>query len=196
MSVNEIECKVSRCAESDNYAALVHLFEQRRGRLVRAALGVMRNQEDAEDVVQEAALRAFVKLNSFRGESQIGTWIYTIIRHSAINRLRNPYRRHELPFDNAMTDHEEVFSRIPAGTNDSPEQSCMHHEFREIVRSEIEGLKCLYRAPIRMCYLEGLSYLDAAEALDMKLPKFKARLHRGRRILLRRLRERLLAARN
>ena len=196
MSVNEIECKVSRCVESENYAALAQLFEQRRGRLVRAALGVMRNQEDAEDVVQEAALRAFVKLNSFRGESQIGTWIYTIIRHSAINRLRRPYRRRELPLDNAMTDQEDVLSRIPSDTNVSPEQSCMQHELREIVRSEIEGLKCLYRAPIRMCDLEGHSYMEAAEALDLNLPKFKARLYRGRRILRRRLRERLLAARN
>lgn len=196
MSVNEIEYKVSRCVESENYAALVQLFEQRRGRLVRAALGVMRNQEDAEDVVQEAALRALVKLNSFRGESQIGTWIYTIIRHSAINRLRSPYRRRELPLDNAMTDQEDVLSHIPADTHVSPEQSCMQHELREIVRSEIEGLKCLYRAPIRMCDLEGHSYMEAAEALDLNLPKFKARLYRGRRILRRRLRERLLAAQN
>jgi RNA polymerase sigma-70 factor, ECF subfamily len=194
MSDSDMKRELGCGMGSENYAALTELFEQGRDKLVRVALHMMRNREEAEDVVQEAALRAFVKLHSFRGESQIGTWTTAIVRHSAINRLRSPSRRRELSLDNPMTDHQDVFACILSDASGSPEQHCIQHELHEIVRSEIEGLKCSYRAAIQLCDLEGHSYIEAAEALNLNLPNFKARLRRGRQILQRRLRDRLLAA--
>ncbi len=193
MSNSEITRELGCGMGSEYYSALTELFEQRRDGLVRIALHIMRNQEEAEDVVQEAALKAFVKLRSFRGDSQIGTWIAAIVRHSAINRLRSPSRRRELSLDTPMTEHQDVFACIASDTRGDPEQSCVQHELSEIVRSEIEGLRCSYRAAVRLCDLEGHSYIEAAEAMNLNLPNFKGRLHRGRRILQRRLRERLLA---
>jgi RNA polymerase sigma-70 factor, ECF subfamily len=193
MSVNDMECEVSCGIESENYIALTQLFGQRRNRLIRAALRITRNEEDAEDVVQEAAVRALVNLHSFRGESRIDTWIHAIIGNSAINRLRSPSRRREVSLDSETTGHQNVLPYILSDANISPEQSCVRHELHEIIHLEIDGLKDSYRDPIQLCDLGGRSYEEAAEVLNLNLPKFKARLYRGRRVLRKRLSERIVA---
>ncbi|HEV2274494.1 MAG TPA: sigma-70 family RNA polymerase sigma factor [Acidobacteriaceae bacterium] len=177
---------------SANYMAFTELFQQNRNRLLRVAMRITRNQEEAEDVVQEAALRALGKLHGFRGESRIDTWIYAIIANSAINRLRSPSRRRDVPLDVAMTNSKDLLSFITSDCGMNPERYCVRYELHEILRTELDGLKASYRSAIQLCDLDGCSYIEAANALNVHLAAFKARLFRGRRVLRERLRERIL----
>jgi RNA polymerase sigma-70 factor, ECF subfamily len=181
---------------SYNYAELSQLFERRRNKLIWVAERITGNHEEAEDVVQEAALKALVNLSSFRGESRIDTWLYAIIGNAAITRLRSASWRRNVSLDTAAANTHNCLSHIPSDPHPSPEQSCARTELHEILRSEIDGLKDSYRAAVSLCDLEGCSYAEAAAALSMNLAKFKARLLRARRALHKRVRNRVLASRH
>ena len=77
--------------ENDAYAELAWIFKERRQSLVRVALRITKNRDEAEDVVQEAAVKALVKLDTFRHESSMDTWLYAIIGNAALGRLTNPF---------------------------------------------------------------------------------------------------------
>ena len=192
MMPNDRGCELPARDAGENYTAFTELFQQNRNRLVRVAMRITRNQEEAEDVVQEAALRALGKLEGFRGESRLDTWIYAIIANSAINRLRSPSRRRDVALDIAMTNAKDLVSFISSDSSMNPERYCVRYELHEIVRAEIEGLKSSYRSAVELCDLEGCTYVEAATALNVHLAAFKARLFRGRRLLRERLRERVL----
>jgi RNA polymerase sigma-70 factor, ECF subfamily len=181
-------------AESDAYSAFTQLFEERRNKLLRVALRITRNKEEAEDIVQEAALRALLKLNSFRGESRIDTWMAVIIVRTSISRMRSPFWRHRhVSIDSEMTGDQCSLPCIIADSGMNPERYCASYELDEILQSEIDRLKASHRSAVQLCDLEGWSYLEAADALQMKLSRFKACLSRGRRILRKRMHERLSA---
>lgn len=177
----------------ESYGELTRLLEQKRHRLVRAAQRITHSQEEAEDVVQDAALKALIHLDRFRGESKIETWLCAIVNNVALSRLRTPSLRREISMESTLADRKTVLSCIGSGGHLNPEHMYQRHELREIVWSEIARLKDTYRDAIQLCDYEGRSYVEAADKLHLKLPRFKARLYRGRRELRQRVWQRLLA---
>jgi len=190
MAASEKVSEMTRGVENDGYAELAWIFKERRQRLVRVALRITRNQEEAEDVVQDAAVKALVNLNGFRRESRMDTWLYAIIGNAALSRLRTPLWRREVSLDSAGTDHEGILPDCFPSSDMNPEQSCEREELQAIVRSEIGGLEIAHRTAVQLCDLEGWSNAEAAHVLNLNLSRFKARLHRGRQVLGRRLRRR------
>jgi RNA polymerase sigma-70 factor (ECF subfamily) len=178
--------------ENRHYQALIRLFERDRSRLLRVALRITRNQAEAEDVLQDAALRALLKLHSFRGDSRLDTWVYAIVSNVAISRLRRPCWLRECPLDDVTPDWESSSRGGHAESHHSGEEYLVGRQYHEIVHSEIGRLKSSYRSAVRLCDLEGYTYVEAAGILHLNLPNFKARLLRGRRTLRNRLRERML----
>lgn len=148
MIATEKELGAATQRECENRIALGRLFEQHRKRLVRAALRITRNQDDAEDVVQEAAMRALVKLQTFRGESRLETWIYTIVRNCAISRLRIPGRRRLISLDSELSADQTSPRCVALETTMDPERNCLAYELHEIIRSEMQALKAPYRTVI------------------------------------------------
>jgi RNA polymerase sigma-70 factor (ECF subfamily) len=187
--VGKMTCEIG----SESYAELVQVFEQRRNRLVRAAQRITHSQEDAEDVVQDAALKALIHLDRFRGDSRIETWLCAIINNVALSRLRSPSWRREISMDSTIADGQTLLSCMHSGGSLNPERSYERRELQEVVWSEIHRLKDTYREAIQLCDYEGRSYVEAADELHLKLPKFKARLYRGRRVLRQRICKRILA---
>lgn len=173
--------------DGDRYAELTQLLEQRRPRLIRIALGITRDVEDAEDVVQEATLKALIHLESFRHESRMDTWLYAIISNIAISRFRSRSRRRELSLEGIVTANNDVESYGIRAPQKNPEEVCADDEIHELVCSEIEGLKVQYRTAVHLCDVEGLSHREAADVLNLNLRRFNGRLLRGRRVLCRRL---------
>jgi RNA polymerase sigma-70 factor (ECF subfamily) len=170
-------------AGSENRIAFARIFEQSRKRLVRAALRITRNQNEAEDVVQEAALRALMKLQTFRGESRLETWIYTIVSNCALSRLRSPARRRLVSLDSEVCADQNSPRWVALEATMDPEEHCLAYELREIVQSEMQALKAPYRAVIQLCDLEGWSCVEAAGFLKVNQHTLEARLYRGRRTL-------------
>ncbi len=170
-------------AKTEHRIAFTLLFEQHRKRLVRAALRITRNEDEAEDVVQEAAMRALVKLQSFRGESRLLTWMYTIVNNCALTRLRSPARRRLVSLDSELCADENSPRWVAQEATMDPEEACLACEFREILHAEMQALKAPYRIVIQLCDLEGWSCVEAASILKINQHTLEARLYRGRRSL-------------
>jgi len=170
-------------ARGENRIAFTRLFEEHRKRLVRAVLRITRNQDEAEDVVQEAAIRALVNLQTFRGESRLETWTYTIVNHCALSRLRSPARRRLISLDSEVCADQNSPRWVALEATIDPEENCLAYELREIVHSEMQALKAPYRAVVQLCHLEGWSCVEAAGFLKINQHTLEAQLYRGRRSL-------------
>jgi RNA polymerase sigma-70 factor, ECF subfamily len=169
--------------ESENRIALTRLFEEHRTRLVLAAQRVTHNKDEAEDVVQEAAIKALVKLQTFRGELCLETWVWAIVSNCAIGRLRNPARRRSISLDSELVPSRNSPRWVALAETADPEQNCLAYELSEILRSEMEALKAPYRTVLRLCDVEGWSYFEVSAPLNLKRVTLKGRLYRGRRVL-------------
>ena len=176
-------------ADSDRCAVLTRTVIQRRAYFIRTVQRLSLPLQDAEDVVQEAVLRAFTNLSTFRGESRMDTWLHTIVVNTALTWLRRRGGRTFVSLEcEGPSDRNGQRLDIPH-PGKSPEESCRDHRLHCLLMAEIQSLDPIYRNPIEACDLDERSYSEAAEVLDIKLSTLKARLFRGRATLKRRLRQ-------
>ncbi len=157
--------------------------------IYRLALRLMRDEAEAEDVMQETFLNAFKAIDQFDGRSGLRTWLYRIAYNAAMMRLRRP--RREFVTVEAASEPEEG-TPVPRELYDwssVPEQEMEKAELRAEMEKAIEDLPEKLKAVFVMRELEELSTEETAEALGVKLEVVKTRLHRARL----RLRERLSA---
>jgi RNA polymerase sigma-70 factor, ECF subfamily len=167
----------------ETLTALTQLMVCRRNKLVRSAQRITGNREEAEDVVQESALKALLNLHRFRGDSQIDTWLYSIVTNSAISRLRSGHRRCCISLETELQSTSGFLIHAMESPGSSPEQRCAEEELRTILHGEIEHLKPIYRSAIELCDIDEHSCSDAAKVLNLSVSMVKARLFRGRRLL-------------
>jgi RNA polymerase sigma-70 factor, ECF subfamily len=151
----------------------------------------MVGEYEAEDLTQEVFVRISRALHTFRGESQLSTWIYRIATNTALDRLRDPsFKRimqSELPNDSDADETEAgVGNSCPEETS-SPEQQLFLKERFECYCDVIEALPPNYRTIIALSELEELAVNEIAEILGLSLDVVKIRLHRGRVRLLQEL---------
>lgn len=170
-----------------NRAAFGVLVCRHQGRLFNTLVHVVGSREDAEDVAQEAFVQAFVKLDSFRGQSAFYTWLYRIAFNVAVSRRRR--KRAEV----SMEVHRERtgFEPVEAGTE--PEERLQQEEQLEQVRQAIARLTDEHRTMIVLRDIEGCRYEVIAEILDLPVGTVRSRLHRARLQLREALKARLQA---
>jgi len=159
--------------------------EQRRAQLVGLAQRITHDRDEAEDVVQEALLRAFKSLPQFRGESQIGTWLCVIVKNTGCEWLRIQRGRVFLSLEHARSpDDQPILLDFPdPGRN--PEQCCVRKEMDDILLSEIARLNSVCGSTIQMCAIEERSHWEAAHALGVSVAAIKARVFRAKQMLKR-----------
>jgi RNA polymerase sigma-70 factor (ECF subfamily) len=154
----------------------------------------MRNYEDAEEVTQDVLLRVFQKIEAFRGDAALSSWIYRITFNSAMSRLRSgKFRR---PLEVSQEDLRAlVDSDGSRPTRDAPDWSSLADDrvYRAQLRHRLAGaltaLPPIYRVPVVLRDVQGLSTDEASAILKVKPQTLKSRLHRGRLILRGRLGE-------
>lgn len=139
----------------------------------RVAMSLTRNRADAEDVVQESLLRAYRALHTFDGRYP-RAWLLTIVRNTERNRHRR--RRPEL-----LRDPDIVEERGPATEPDEVESIAEAGDFDAAVRESLQQLPETFRGVIELVDVDGLSYQEAADVLDVPLGTVMSRLHRARR---------------
>jgi RNA polymerase sigma-70 factor, ECF subfamily len=147
------------------------------------ALSFLKNEAEAEDAAQEAFLKAYRNLSSFRGESKFGTWIISITLNEARSRLR---RMKTMPMDSLDEPPDEEGHVSPALLRDwreIPSESLERREMRQVLQDAIEGLPVIYREIFLLRDVEELSIAEAAEALQITVASVKVRLHRARMML-------------
>jgi RNA polymerase sigma-70 factor (ECF subfamily) len=158
------------------------------------ALRYMKNKEDAEEVTQDVLLKVFRKIDAFRGDSALSSWIYRITFNAAMSRLRNS--KFSRP---AEVSAEEVL-RGGASDADGPrpmrevadwsslgDEAFLRAQLREQLAEAMKDLPPIYRVPVVLRDLQGLSTEEASAVLNVKSQTLKSRLHRGRLILRQRL---------
>ena len=159
-------------------------------RIFQLAFRYMKNREDAEEVVQDVLLKVYRKIDAFRGDSALSSWIYRITFNTAMSRLRHTRaaRMAEVP-DMRMSDGDtaETRPRDPADWSNMADEGLLRSQMRARLAEAVEQLPEIYRAPVILRDLKGLSTEEASSRLRLKDQTLKSRLHRGRLILRDRL---------
>jgi len=182
----------ARAGRRDAFAALMTRGNQR---LFRIARGVVRDEAEAEDVLQEAYVRAFQALPSFRGESSIYTWLTRIVLNEAHGRLRKRRNMVELSeLEEAQAGAGRILA-FPTGlAAEDPEGGAARAEIRRLLERALDDLPEPFRLVFILREVEGLSGEETALALGVRPETVKTRLHRARRLLRASLDEALSSA--
>lgn len=170
--------------DQNAFAELVNRYERK---IYRLAKNITRNDEDAEDVLQDAFLKAYTHLDNFKGDSKFYTWIVRIAVNEALMRLRKRKIDRSVPLDEPVELGEETVAREIAVWEDNPEQQYSQEEWRRILDEAVESLKPDFRTVFVLRDIEELSTEETAETLGISVPAVKSRLLRARLALRERL---------
>ena len=173
-----------KAGDMDAYAELVRMYDRR---VFRIAFNIVHNTEDAEDVVQDAFLKAYRNLNRFEGNSKFYTWLVRIAVNEALMKLRKAKNSKTVSMDDEVATEEGSIPREFADWSPNPEQRYGSDETKEILRKTIQGLPPGFRTVFLLRDVEGLSTEETAKALELSIPAVKSRLLRARLQLRERL---------
>jgi len=171
---------IERCRAGD-LAAFEPLVEKYRQRVYRLAYNVLRDPDEAWDVAQDAFIRAFQALPSFRGDSAFYTWLFRIVMNVARDRSRQHAARGRA-FGTERVD-EKDWDRVLVDQATSPDTHATQVEERDRIARALATLSEPHRAIIMLSDLEGLSYREIAEVLNIPMGTVMSRLHNARRRL-------------
>jgi RNA polymerase sigma-70 factor (ECF subfamily) len=174
---NEENALLKRLKEGDR-AAFARLVEEYSPRIYGQALRMMQDPAEAEEILQETFLQVVKNIENFRGQSQLGTWLYRIATNQALMRLRRK-RPPSLPLEDVGQDGLETLLPI-ADWSKRPEAELLDQEAREQMERAIAELPDSLRVVFLMRDVQGLSTAETAEALDLSLSAVKSRLLRAR----------------
>lgn len=164
------------------------LMRRHNQRLFRVARGIVADDHEAEDVLQEAWVRAFHALAGFRGEASVATWLTRITAHEALGRLRRGRRLAAVEAPDGGGDGEPPDPPDAAAASD---RTAENRELRRALREALDALSYPLRAVFVLREVEGLSSDETAEALEISPQNARVRLHRAKAALRRQLDERL-----
>jgi RNA polymerase sigma-70 factor, ECF subfamily len=170
--------------ERDKFHDLIRPYERQ---VYLTALSLVKNETEAEDVAQEAILRAYRKLASFRGDAKFSTWLIAITLNEARTRLREEKRA---SFDSLDTHDAEEGDYTPAVLTDwreVPLEALERLEISALMRQAVADLPDAFRQVVILRDMEELSVNETAEALGISIALVKVRLHRARLLLQKRL---------
>lgn len=160
---------------------------ERRPQLLQVARRITNHNEDAEDILQEAFLKAYKALPNFRGDAKMSTWLTAIVKNTAREHLRGQRGRIFLSIERPGNGDNEVGAMDFPDTRHNPEQSCGQREIESILHSEVQKLNRGCRQVIERCMLQDEAQLDVAQSLHIKVATVKARVFRAKRMLNRAL---------
>ncbi len=182
---------IERLQSGDRYA-VEDLASAYGSKVYQLAFRYMKNREDAEEVTQDVLMKVFHKIDAFRGDSALSSWIYRITFNTAMSRLRNgKFTRPQEISEHEVggPDHEDGTRRAheAADWSSMADEAFLRRQLRERLEAAMEDLPEIYRTPIVLRDIQGMSTEEASKVLNVKSQTLKSRLHRGRLILRSRL---------
>ena len=167
-------------AKAGNYAAFEELVNRYEKKIYRLGMNITGNREDAEDVLQDAFLKAFQHLPDFREDSRFYTWITRIAVNEALMKLRKRRTSKEVAMEDNEDENGDVQVREFADWKPNPEQQFAQSELEQILQTAVGTLSPGFRTVFYLRDVEGLSTEETAELLDLSVGAVKARLFRAR----------------
>jgi RNA polymerase sigma-70 factor (ECF subfamily) len=154
-------------------------------RIQQLAFRYLKNWEDAEEVAQDVLLKVYRKIEAFRGDAALSSWIYRITFNTAMSRLRSARFNHraEVQTPESHVDGMEHVKAEPADWSSLADEQVMRAEMRTKLIDALTHLPEVYRVPVLLRDINGLSTEEASAILKVKPQTLKSRLHRGRLIL-------------
>lgn len=172
--------------------ALADLASQYGSKIYQVAFRYLRNREDAEEVAQDVLLRVHRKVGAFRGDAALSSWIYRITFNQAMSRLRTArYQRSQAEERQEMSPDGETLAPVSrrdvADWSGLADERVLRSQLRRRVFRAILALPAIYRAPVMLRDIQGMSTEEASAMLRVKDQTLKSRLHRGRLMLRKQL---------
>lgn len=167
----------AKAGEQDAFAELLNRYERK---ILRLARNITQNDEDAEDVLQEAFLKAYTHLDDFKGDSRFYTWIVRIAVNESLMKLRKRKSDKVVSLDEQIDTGEDLVVREVAVWDDTPETKFSQDELKGILDNAVAGLPPIFRNVFVLRDIEELSTEEAAQVLGISVPAVKSRLLRAR----------------
>ncbi len=177
------DAELVRRALTRDGTAFRTIMERHNRRLYRIARSILRNDSEAEDVVQEAYVKAFTHLGGFRGDSSLTTWLSRITMNEAFGRLRREHPAVDLETFEAQRTEAQIIKFPQTVTSDDPEQTMAQREILRLVERATDNLPEIFRIVFMTRAIEGMSTEDTANLLGLQPDTVKTRLHRARRLV-------------
>ena len=175
------EKKLVEQSSSGDREAFRGLVERYQGRVLRLVKNVVRSQEDAEDIVQESFVKAYVSLESFRGQSSFYTWLYRIAFNMAIDFKRKVARRGGDPVELKEVDKSKHLGSVPV--IELPSDSMTRKEQSHFIMKALSELSEEHRAVVVLREVDGMSYEEIAKITGVTKGTIMSRLHYARKRL-------------
>ena len=177
--------------QSGDERALAELADAYGTKIYQLAFRYLRNKEDAEEVTQDVLFKVYRKVGEFRGDAALSSWIYRITFNAAMSRVRTAQFQRSQEDDRqiASDDGESSSASQPdiADWSNMADERVLRSQLRRRVLRAILALPVIYRAPVMLRDIQGMSTEEASAMLRVKDQTLKSRLHRGRLILRRQL---------
>src|SRR5262245_34956184 len=179
--------------KSGDEQALVDLADEFGTKIYQLAFRYLRNKEDAEEVTQDVLFKVYRKVDAFRGDAALSSWIYRITFNAAMSRVRTAkYQRAQIEERREAATETDVHGdpsrpKEVADWSDLADERVFRTQLRNRVFRAILALPAIYRAPVMLRDIQGMSTEEASAMLKVKDQTLKSRLHRGRLILRKQL---------
>ena len=178
--------------QSGDEGALADLADAYSSKIYQLAFRYLRNKEDAEEITQDVLFKVYRKVGAFRGDAALSSWIYRITFNAAMSRLRTAryQRSQEEDRQTVLMDADgSSVAQTPdvADWSDLADEQVLRSQLRQRVFRAILALPAIYRAPVMLRDIQGMSTEEASAMLHVKDQTLKSRLHRGRLILRKQL---------
>lgn len=170
----------SQRGDMDAFEQLLLRYEKK---VYTIAYKYMGNAEDASDLAQEALIKAYQSIGTFRGESSFGTWIGRITANKCLDELRKRKKLQTTSLDEELELEEGSVQKEIVSEQDTPEQHTIRQETVHYVQQKLQQMKEEYRMVLVLRELEGHSYEDIADMLNCSLGTVKSRISRARNYL-------------
>ena len=167
----------AKAGDTSAFSELVSAYERK---IYRLAKNITRHDEDAEDVLQDAFLKAYEHLDRFEGNSKFYTWLVRIAVNEALMKLRKRKTDKTVPLDEPVDAGEDLMQREIAVWDDNPEQQYSGEETKKILEEALDSLKPDLRTVFTLRDIEELSTEETADALGISIAAVKSRLLRAR----------------
>lgn len=184
-SSGEADDDLVQRVQAGDSAAFRALFDKYHRRAFAVAMGVVKNEEDALDAVQEAFVKVHKNIHKFEGSSSFYTWLYRIVMNVSIDHVRRRSRRKNLDFDErSLHEGSEVAgdgALLPRVTDSNPGRSALRRELGEAIGAALQELPEHHRAVLVLREIEGMSYEEMAETLQVPKGTVMSRLFHARK---------------
>jgi RNA polymerase sigma-70 factor (ECF subfamily) len=177
--------------QSGDERALAELADAYGTKIYQLAFRYLRNKEDAEEVTQDVLFKVYRKVGEFRGDAALSSWIYRITFNAAMSRVRTAQFQRSQEDDRQIASDDGEFSSTSqpdiADWSNMADERVLRSQLRRRVLRAILALPVIYRAPVMLRDIQGMSTEEASAMLRVKDQTLKSRLHRGRLILRKQL---------